>query len=154
MVISKDFIIRSAILADVPELVPLFAAYRTFYQLTSDAAQLKAYLSARLSAEGSQIFVVQVGEQLVGFTQLYPGWCSLALEPYYTLYDLYVTESYRRRGLAARLMAAATDWARQQGADRLELATGVDNRDAQTLYRAMGWRRDCAFLHFSLPLNS
>lgn len=52
--------------------------------------------------------------------------------------NIYVLPAYRRRGIASRLYAAAEDWAREQGACRLELHVWEFNRDAMAAYRAWG----------------
>jgi hypothetical protein len=35
----------------------------------------------------------------------------------------------------------------------MELATAVDNQQAQTLYESLGWQRDNDFYHYSLPIS-
>ena len=52
--------------------------------------------------------------------------------------DIYVMPACRRRGIAAKLFAAAASWAKEQGAARLELHTWDFNRDAIAMYQAMG----------------
>ena len=52
--------------------------------------------------------------------------------------NIYVLPEYRRRGVAAKLFAAVEQWAKEQGAVRLDLHTWDFNQDAINLYRAMG----------------
>ena len=52
--------------------------------------------------------------------------------------NIYVLPEYRRRGIAAKLFDAVEQWAREQGAVRLDLHTWEFNKDAISLYRAMG----------------
>ena len=58
----------------------------------------------------------------------------------------------RRHGVARALLLAAADFARADGALRLELETDHDNANAQALYRAMGWTPYDGTLRFRLPL--
>ena len=69
------------------------------------------------------------------------------------LYDLYVSKPARRQGIARALMNAARDWAKTQGAARLDLETARDNIAGQALYRSLGYELDEVFLKFSLDLN-
>ena len=69
------------------------------------------------------------------------------------LYDLYVSEPARRQGIARALMNAASDWAKAQGAARLDLETARDNIAGQALYQSLGYELDEVFLKFSLDLN-
>jgi GNAT superfamily N-acetyltransferase len=52
--------------------------------------------------------------------------------------NIYVLPEYRRRGVAANLFDAVEQWAREQGAVRLDLHTWDFNKDAIALYRTMG----------------
>jgi ribosomal protein S18 acetylase RimI-like enzyme len=69
------------------------------------------------------------------------------------LYDLFVAESVRQQGVGRSLMNAASDWATQQGAARLDLETARDNTAGQALYRSLGYQSDEVFLKFSLDLD-
>ncbi len=52
--------------------------------------------------------------------------------------DIYVLPAYRRRGIAAKLFSAVEAWAKEQGAIRLDLHVWAFNKDAITMYQAMG----------------
>src|ERR1700758_688486 len=92
--------IREASSGDLPVLGRLFDEYRQFYKLPSEVGKASAYLKARLGAGDSVVLVAAgEGEQLIGFTQLYPTWCSLLAGPVYVLYDLYVAPEARQRGV-------------------------------------------------------
>jgi ribosomal protein S18 acetylase RimI-like enzyme len=59
----------------------------------------------------------------------------------YILYDLYVDASARKSGLGEKLMNAATAWAKEQGAARLDLLTEDNNLAGQHLYEKLGYKR-------------
>ena len=50
-------------------------------------------------------------------------------------------------------MNTASEWARVQGAARLDLETARDNAAGQALYRGLGYELDEVFLKFSLNLG-
>ena len=52
--------------------------------------------------------------------------------------DIYVLPACRRRGIAARLFAEVEAWAKEQGAVRLDLHTWDFNKNAISMYQAMG----------------
>lgn len=52
--------------------------------------------------------------------------------------NIYVLPECRRRGIAAKLFNAVEQWAKEQGAVRLDLHTWDFNKDAIAMYRAMG----------------
>jgi ribosomal protein S18 acetylase RimI-like enzyme len=145
--------VRYAGIADLDALVPLFDAYRMFYEQDSDPAAARDFLSARLQAGESVILAAHAqGSTVVGFTQLYPMFSSVRLARTWVLNDLFVSGHARRRGVARALLEAAADFARDDGALRLELETTPDNTDAQALYRDCGWQVYDNTLRFHLLL--
>ena len=145
--------IRLAEARDLDQLAELFDQYRQFYECPPDLGAAKNWLAENLERGRSTLFAADNGSQLLGFTQLYPALCSVDLVDYFVLYDLYVIEAARRQGIARALMNAASDWAKAQGADRLDLETARDNAPGQALYRDLGYERDEVFLKFSLDLS-
>jgi ribosomal protein S18 acetylase RimI-like enzyme len=146
--------VRDASSGDLPALGRLFDEYRQFYKLPTDLGKAGAYLEARLAAGDSVVLVAaDESQQLLGFTQLYPTWCSLLAAPVYMLYDLYVAPGARRRGVARALLEAAAERARLDGKLRMTLSTARTNAGAQALYESLGWRRDDEFYVYNLNLS-
>ena len=135
-------------------LAVLFDLYRQFYECPQDLDAAKNWIQDNMTAQRSVIFVAKSGPELLGFTQLYPALCSVDLVEYFVLYDLYVVETARRRGVARALMDAASQWAKARGAARLDLETARDNVAGQQLYRSLGYELDEVFLKFSLDLTA
>jgi ribosomal protein S18 acetylase RimI-like enzyme len=145
--------IRLAEARDLDQLAELFDQYRQFYECPPDLGAAKNWLAENLERGRSTLFAADNGSQLLGFTQLYPALCSVDLVDYFVLYDLYVIEAARRQGIARALMKAASEWAKTQGAARLDLETARDNYPGQALYRDLGYELDEVFLKFSLDLS-
>ena len=145
--------VRLAAAQDLDQLAELFDQYRQFYQCSPDLGAARTWLAENIRAGRSTIFAADNGSERLGFTQLYPALCSVDLVDYFVLYDLFVVEAARRQGIARALMNAASDWARGQGAARLDLETARDNYPGQTLYRDLGYELDEVFLKFSLDLT-
>ena len=150
---NRPFTTRLATLDDLQPLTLLFEQYRQFYDCAPDIEAAHDWLKTNMKQNRSVIFVALTDEDMLGFTQLYPALCSVDLVDYFVLYDLFVAESTRRQGVARSLMTAASDWATQQGAARLDLETARDNSPGQNLYRNLGYQLDEVFLKFSLDLR-
>ena len=144
---------RLATADDLPPLTELFDQYRQFYECASDMKAAARWLETNIRHNRSVIFVATADDQLLGFTQLYPALCSVELVEYFVLYDLFVAERARRKGVGRSLMRAASAWATQHGAARLDLETARDNYPGQGLYRSLGYQLDEVFLKFSLELH-
>ena len=150
-----NYTIRYAGLDDVPRVGRLFDGYRQFYNQAADLAQATDYIRARLANGESTILVAEMaGGQLAGFCQLYATFCSVAASPILVLYDLFVDPDFRRQHVGQALMLAAHAHAQKAGVVRMELATAVNNHQAQALYESLGWQRDEEFYHYSLPTSS
>lgn len=146
-------IIRQATVADLDIVAPLYDAYRQFYTQPADLAAARAFIGERMQRGESTVFLALddgPGTSALGFTQLYPAFCSVAARPYLVLYDLYVAPDARRRGVARYLMERARQYAVESGAFRLELQTARANRPAQALYESLGWVRDEQYFTYTL----
>jgi ribosomal protein S18 acetylase RimI-like enzyme len=146
--------IREAGSEDLPALGKLFDEYRQFYKLPTDVDKATGYMRARLAGGDSVVLVAaDDSEQLLGFSQLYPTWCSLLAGPVYVLYDLYVPPGARRRGVARALLEAAAERAKHDAKLRMTLSTAKTNVNAQALYESLGWERDNEFYVYNLSVS-
>jgi len=139
---------------DLEELGRLFNLYRIFYEEEDDLEKASRYILERFNHGDSEIFVAQEGnDELTGFVQLYPSFCSVSAVPILILYDLYVDSSHRGKGIGRLLMNAARDFAKGNGFKRLELSTAKDNHIGQSLYESLGYELDQEFLRYSLDVD-
>lgn len=144
--------VRQAVLSDLDLIVPLFDGYRQFYGRDSNLQGARDFLRERFDHGESIVFLAFDGDEVVGFTQLYPSFSSQWMKRAYVLNDLFVAPQGRRKGVGTQLLSAAVKFANEVGAVRVSLATAVTNETAQAVYQAAGWKRDEQFLvyHFAL----
>jgi ribosomal protein S18 acetylase RimI-like enzyme len=146
--------IITAGLEHLDPLAELFDGYRQFYEQPPARKRARDYLAARIRQNESVIFLARDDHgSALGFTQLYPTFCSVATAPIWVLYDLFVAETARRRGVGRALMERAHEHARRSGAQRIDLSTAIDNETAQALYEDLGYQRDREFFVYSLELE-
>ncbi|AFZ55712.1 GNAT family N-acetyltransferase [Anabaena cylindrica FACHB-243] len=131
----------------------LFNRYRIFYNQASNLEAAKEFLKERFQNHDSVIFAANNNGELVGFTQLYPSFSSVSMQRIWILNDLYVEESYRRRGIAKLLMNTAEEYAKKNGAIRVILATQITNTTAQKLYETRDYIKNEDFYHYALQLQ-
>lgn len=139
-----------AISGDIELIVPLFDAYRQFYQQPSDLAAARQYITERLSRDEAVIFLALYNEEAVGFTLLYPLFSSVSMRRNWLLNDLYVAPEARKFGVGSALLEQARHFAIETGAKELMLQTAVDNLTAQRVYERLGWQRDNNFYVYTL----
>ena len=137
---------RFATTNDLAQLAQLFDTYRQFYAQAPDIALASTFIAERISKQQSVILVAEnESQQLIGFCQIYPSFCSVAAAKIGVLYDLFVDASTRNSGAGRALMLAAHEYAAKNGMARLDLSTAKDNLKAQALYESLGWVRDEVF---------
>ncbi|NLR59399.1 GNAT family N-acetyltransferase [Chitinophaga polysaccharea] len=124
------------------EVAVLFEAYRAYYDQAPDFDGALAFITERIAKKDSVIFVVLQGEEIIGFTQLYPIFTSLGMKRGWLLNDLYVLEEHRGKGAGKALLDAASDYGKKTNAAWLMLQTYIANTTAQALYEKEGFKKD------------
>lgn len=138
--------IIQANIIQLEDLTPLFNAYRMFYEQESDLRSAERFLSARIDNNESIIFLAYDTNKAIGFTQLYPIFSSVSMEPMLVLNDLYVDANYRSKGIGKALIDAAKAYCTKANYKGLSLETANEN-PAQHLYEREGFTKD-DFLHY------
>jgi ribosomal protein S18 acetylase RimI-like enzyme len=157
VVMANDFDIRRADTGDLPALGRLGAALvRQHHEF--DPARFMApmpdlergyawFLGTQLDEPGAVIFVAHApgapAHEILGYVYaaMEPqSWKDLRDSAGF-IHDIVVEPGARRRGVATRLMAAASDWLEAEGAPRVMLGTAERNPAAQRLFESLGFRR-------------
>ena len=126
---------------NLTEAARLFDLYRQFYECPADTELTTRFIKERIENNESDIFLSIDGDSASGFLQLYPSFCSVQAIKIYILYDLYVEQIYRKRGIGESLMNRASQWAKENGALRLDLLTAKTNIAGQHLYEKLGYKK-------------
>lgn len=139
---------------DLQELAALFDQYRQFYDQPANAKLARRFMRQNMEQQRSSVYIARdEAGTMLGFVQLYPGWCSVAAAPVCILYDLFVHPDGRQGGVGRALMQRAEVHARKTKACRIDLETAKDNLVGQSLYEDLGYRRDTHFIKYSLTLQ-
>ena len=133
--------IIKAELHHVPDLIPLFDGYRIFYKQNSDYVNAKTFLTNRIQNSESVIYIAYDNEHAIGFTQLYPLFSSVTMQPMFLLNDLYVEDNYRNQGIGNMLIDKAKQLCKTLNYKGLAIQTAQDN-PAQHLYERLGFVKD------------
>lgn len=131
--------IKRVTIADVSSVALLFDAYRVFYNQLSNLQDAFDFLEQRISKNESVVFMAVMGNETVGFVQLYPVFSSVQMKKAWILNDLYVVEAARNQGVGEALLQQAIQFGRESGAAYLLLQTASDNYRAQSVYEKNGW---------------
>jgi len=139
--------IRRANRNDIAAIVPLFDAYRVFYEQQSDEKAAKHFLEERLTKSESIVFLAYENQKALGFLQLYPSFSSVSMQAIYILNDLFVISDQRKKGIGKALLVMAQQYCKEKNGKGLALETAVDN-PAQFLYESLQWKKDSHCFHY------
>lgn len=108
---------------------------------TPPVDQLTDRLAELVAGDAVMVLLARDDDRPVGFAvaRLHPSLYSTGQELY--LAELYVVPSRRGRGFGRALLTAVLDAGRERGADYAFLVTSEEDRLAQRLYEAAGFRR-------------
>jgi ribosomal protein S18 acetylase RimI-like enzyme len=135
--------VSQATIHDLNDLAVLFDQYRVFYQYESDISGARSFLSARINANDSVIFVSRAADNtLSGFVQLYPLLSSTRMKKLWLLNDLYVHPSFRGQKVSVMLIDRAKQLARETNAAGLTLETAKSNTIGNSLYQKTNFELD------------
>ena len=113
-----------------------------------------AHLNTLLDDDRSYLFAAVHENSVIGFALAYrfPSLYSSGYLAY--LYDIGVSESYRRRGVGRLLIETVLEHLRLDDVKELWLGTGVDNQEGQGLFTATGAiKSDEAFNDYTYYLS-
>jgi GNAT superfamily N-acetyltransferase len=97
---------------------------------------------ARPTAEFASFIAEDESAARLGFLHVEASTDSVTLEPCAYVTVLAVTEAAEGHGVAARLMAAAEDWARSQGFRLICLDVFANNHRARAFYARLNYQDD------------
>lgn len=146
--------VKQAKIEDIPQISQLYQQYLTFYNVDFTDKSPLEFLQERLTNKESILYYVQDQQgNYLGFAQLYPLFCSLEMKRTWLLYDLFVSPTARKQGVAAILLDRAEQLARDTNSAFIMLSTATDNTQAQSVYNKHGYMRDDEFYTYLYHLD-
>lgn len=147
--------IRQACAADAPKLDALLT------QLIRDEAQYDGNLdetcvvrenyASRIGLEGHRLWLAEEDGEIAGYAYGFifdvPG---ITRAPAALLDALFVTEKYRRQGVATALFAQFRAFALESGACRMELKVLSQNRAALAFYENLGFAETKKYMELEM----
>jgi aminoglycoside 6'-N-acetyltransferase I len=144
VVAANQFRVRLATRSDLASLTPM----RTALWPESTSEHHSAELTRILDGSSPRVYplFIFVAEEpdgaLMGFLEVNLRSAADGCDesrPVAYVEGWFVTDSRRRRGVGAALLAAAEDWARAQGCTEMASDTSIDNQLSQRVHQASGF---------------
>ena len=132
--------LRSAQLADVPDILALIRELAEYEKLAHEAVADEATLAAQLFGDtpAAEVVIAEVDGQPAGFALFFHNFSTFLGKRGLYLEDLYVKPAYRGLGLGRRLMAHLAGLAIERDCGRFEWSVLDWNAPAIAFYRELG----------------
>jgi ribosomal protein S18 acetylase RimI-like enzyme len=131
-------VVRAAMVEDAANIGRLLHDFNTEYDdPTPGPDRLAARIEQLLAGGDTAVLLAGAGPDGLAVLRFRPAIWSEALECY--LAELYVVPAMRGRGLGRALMSAAMQFARERGADYMDLGTAETDLAARSLYESLGF---------------
>jgi aminoglycoside 6'-N-acetyltransferase I len=124
----------------------------------SSSAEHAEEIAGILAAPGTSISLVARTDagMAIGFAEAsirhdYVNGCDSS--PVGFLEGIYVAPEHRRHGVAAALVAAATEWVRSQGCTELASDAPIDNTTSHQMHNALGFEETQRVVYFRKRLT-
>ena len=146
----NDVIVREAVIGDLlpiahlwKELMEFHFARDPYFEVKKDVESVfTEFVKGNILSERGVVFVAEIEGEVVGFCHgtvaHYPPVHLIA--EYGMVYDVAVTERFRRRGIGALLFQSIKTWFQAKGLRRLELHVAVNNEVSMRFWAKMGLR--------------
>jgi GNAT superfamily N-acetyltransferase len=134
--------IRSAIRADVPQLLELIGALADYERLRDEVVLDGALLEQHLFGERpvAEAVIAEVDGAAAGYALFFPTFSTFLGRPGIWLEDLFVLPERRRGGVGRALLLHVAQLAVARGCGRLEWSALDWNEPALAFYRELGAR--------------
>ena len=125
---------------DIETLVTLMSEYYTYDHLHFEVEAVRAALVKFINDETlGVIWLVQVGQEAVGYVALTLGYSLEYLGRDAFIDEIYIREAYRGQGLGRKAINLAEETCRAWGVNALHLEVEHNNVKAQAFYRQVGF---------------
>lgn len=141
--------IRRATARDIKEILPVWGEL-AHYHASLDPAftpspqwsrEYSAYLRTLMGRDDALAVVAREGPEVIGYAvgriTTLPPFFEHRFRGY--IHDVFIRESFRRRGVGRRLVEEILEWFRTRGVTLVELTVAANNREAIPFWERLGF---------------
>jgi GNAT superfamily N-acetyltransferase len=148
------YTIRNASITDSKEIIKLIRELAHFEKLTppGKAASQRLIKEAFSKSPKFRILVAEDGKELIGYAFYFFTYSTFAAKPTLYLEDIYISKSYRDKGLGKIFMRKLISLAKKEKCGRMEWIVLDWNKNAIKFYEKLGAKGLGNWIFFRLNL--
>ena len=85
------------------------------------------------------VLLLKYGNKIVGTATCFKNYSTFKAAPFINVHDLIISQSYRRKGLARKLLSGIINMAKEANCCKVNLEVRSDNEAAMALYQSIGF---------------
>ena len=139
--------------SNLDDVLPLIRGYQEFYHVENICDEHNRKFFSQFGEEqpiGCQ-FIYRSNGAVVAFATVYFTFTSTIADKVAVMNDLFTLEHVRGQGIGRELIEYCREYAKAQGAARLQWMTATDNVRAQVLYDKLGAKKS-TWHFYSYPI--
>lgn len=144
--------VRRLIPGDVAPFTELITLFRDDLETDTATKARPEHLLRLLDWPDFIVVVAQLGNQVVGGVTAYLLTQYHSEKPVAYLYDIAVSETYQRNGIATKLLTQLKQYCRSLGTEEMFVQAYQEDTEAVSFYRATGGAA-MPVIHFTYSLN-
>lgn len=134
-------LIRLAVQEDVEQLVGLLCLLFSIEEdFSADTGKQRRGLELMLANERCHVLVAEENGQVVGMCTGQVVISTAEGGPSILVEDMAVSPDHQGQGIGRALLATLSEWAKEQGATRMQLLADRNNQPALGYYRHLEWQ--------------
>lgn len=125
------------------EVLPLIRKYQEFYNIDKiDDDKNRAFFSQfGYSSNKGCLFGYRLNGKFVAFATVYFCYASSIISKVGVMNDLFTSLEYRQQGIGKELIKHCENYAKENGAVRLQWVTAASNEAALATYKSLGTKQ-------------
>lgn len=137
-------------LENVPQIIALLREFAEYENLSEFVEITEDRLKIALFGEGktAEAIVAFDSEILIGYAVFYPNFSTFRGQRGFYLEDIYITTSFRKKGVGEMMLKFIANLAKLRGFERIDFLVLEWNVSAVEFYKKLGAVRDDEERHF------
>ncbi len=161
IILNMNIKIRKATIKDldgvlilVKKLIDFHHDLDTCYRPASKRRLMKSFLEKTFREKNTEIFVAEENKIIVGYLMINVSKTQqrYSFSKMGSVWDIFIEEEYRRKGLTKKLLREALEWFRLKGVRNIELSVNFKNKIGIKTWQKLGFSNQEITMFMKLKL--